>query len=414
MRIGIVGGGPSGLMCALKAAENPDHRVFLIEKNEKAGKKIYITGKGRCNVTNRCSEREFIANVVRNPKFLYSAIHRFSSQDTIAFFEENGVDLVTERGNRVFPASSRASDITRALVRLCEKNGVRFLYRESAESIEKTDGGFRIKTDRSEYDLDAVVIASGGKSYPLTGSTGDGYRFARSFGLDIVTPVPALVPLKIRESLPEKAREITLKNVRLKAIDKESGKVRTEEFGELLLQKNALGGPIALTISSRINRTEKTSLALELDLKPSLDEETLKRRIHRDLDKMKARKNATVFYLLRGLVPEGLIEWIARASSLDSRSAVSSVNEEGISRLVHSLKHYRWDYDGTDGFERAIVTSGGVSVGEIQPRTMESRKVPNLYFVGETLDVDAYTGGFNIQIALSTGFCAGLDLKEKA
>lgn len=166
MRIGIVGGGPSGLMCALKAAENPDHRVFLIEKNEKAGKKIYITGKGRCNVTNRCSEREFIANVVRNPKFLYSAIHRFSSQDTIAFFEENGVDLVTERGNRVFPASSRASDITRAMVRLCEKNGVRFFYRESAESIEKTDGGFRIKTDRSEYDLDAVVIASGGKSYP--------------------------------------------------------------------------------------------------------------------------------------------------------------------------------------------------------------------------------------------------------
>lgn len=414
MRICIIGGGPSGLMCALKAAENPKHRVFVIEKNEKAGKKIYITGKGRCNVTNCCSEREFIENVVTNAKFLYSAIHRFSSEDAMSFFEENGVRLVVERGNRVFPASYRASDITKALLKRCEMNGVRFFYREKAEKIEKTGGVFSVETDRTSYIADAVVIASGGKSYPLTGSTGDGYRFARAFGLEVVSPVPALVPLKIKGILPEKAREITLKNVNLKAIVKETGKILTEEFGELLLEKNALGGPIALTISSRINREKKTSLALELDFKPSLDEETLKKRIQRDIDAMKKRKNAMVFYLLRGLIPEGLIDLIARDSALDTRSEISSVEEEHISRLIRTLKHYRWDFDGTESFDRAIITSGGISVGEIRPRTMESKDISGLYFVGETLDVDAYTGGFNMQIALSTGYCAGTDLREKS
>lgn len=411
MKVLIVGAGPSGLMCALKASEK--NQVIIIEKNYKAGMKIYITGKGRCNVTNNCSENEFINNVVSNPKFMYSSINSFSCQDTMNFFTKSGVNLVTERGNRVFPYSYHASDITKALLNACLNNQVIINYSEKVISIKKEESGFKVLTDKRTYLVDSVVLATGGKSYPQTGSTGDGYQFARNFDIKVVKPLPGLVPLLIKDQIPRELFNFTFKNVGLTAFYKENHRVIRYEFGELMMGKNSLSGPISLTISSIINRLSPDSIALEMDLKPALDDEKLKARIEKDIEDLKKKPNSNAFILVRGLVPSGMILWILKRINVDSNLAIKYFNEKNVIDLVNVLKHFSFDYIGLDSFEHAIITNGGVDVKEINPKTMEVKKIPGLYIVGELIDVDAFTGGFNMQIAFSTGYSAGLDLLNK-
>ena len=401
----IVGGGPSGLMCGVKASRN--NEVIIIEKNEKVGKKIYITGKGRCNVTNNCSNQEFINNVVTNPKFLYSAINHFSCGDTMNFFEEKGVKLVTERGNRVFPYSYHASDITKALLNTCLDNNVKINYLENVIKIGKENDKFFVTTNKSTYLVDKVVVATGGMSYPQTGSTGDGYLFAKGFNIDIVNPTPGLVPLLVKDEFPKELYNFTFKNVKLSAFFKSSNRLIHSEFGELMTMKGSIGGPIALTMSSIINKINVNDILLELDLKPALNEEKLENRINNDIVELRKKANSNAYILLRGLVPSSLIPMVLKRIGVESSLLIKSFSHEIIVRLINVLKHFKLEYAGLDSFSRAIITSGGISVKEINPKTMEVKKIPGLFFVGEVLDVDAFTGGFNMQIALSSGACCG-------
>lgn len=401
----IVGGGPSGLMCGVKASRN--NEVIIIEKNEKVGKKIYITGKGRCNVTNNCSNQEFINNVVTNPKFLYSAINHFSCGDTMNFFEAKGVKLVTERGNRVFPYSYHASDITKALLNTCLDNNVKINYLENVIKIGKENDKFFVTTNKSTYLVDKVVVATGGMSYPQTGSTGDGYLFAKGFNIEIVNPTPGLVPLLVKDEFPKELYNFTFKNVKLSAFFKSSNRLIHSEFGELMTMKGSIGGPITLTMSSLINRINVNDILLELDLKPALTEEILENRINNDIVELRKKANSNAYILLRGLVPSSLIPVVLKRIGVESSLLIKSFSHEIIVRLINVLKHFKLEYAGLDSFSRAIITSGGISVKEINPKTMEVKKIPGLFFVGEVLDVDAFTGGFNMQIALSSGACCG-------
>ena len=407
----VIGGGPSGLMAAIQASQN--NEVILIEKNEKVGMKIYITGKGRCNVTNNCTKQEFISQVVNNSKFMYSAINLCSCQDVMNFFEERGVQLVTERGNRVFPYSYHASDITKALLNACLKNKVVVKYLETVLSIEKKEEGFLVKTNKNVYLVDKVVVATGGMSYPHTGSTGDGYQFAEDFGLKVKTPVQALVPLLVKDEFPRELYNFTFKNVQLSAFNHNNHKLIHQEFGELMTMKGSLGGPIALTISSLINRLVPCDVDLEIDFKPALDIETLQTRIETDIEDLRHKANANAYILVRRLVPVGLIPMILTRMGVDGNLRIKLFDQKCINKLIEQLKHFKLEYKGLESFSRAIVTSGGIDVKEIDPKTMESKKVPGLYFVGEVLDVDAFTGGFNMQIALSTGFSSGSALSKK-
>lgn len=411
MKVLIIGGGPAGLMCACKASET--HDVILIEKNEKVGKKIYITGKGRCNVTNNCPPQEFINNVVTNNKFLYSSINRFTPQDVMNFFESNGVTLVTERGNRVFPYSYKASDITKALVNKCLENKVQIKLEEEVKSVELKEGKYLVKTNKLIYIVDKLVIATGGLSYPNTGSTGDGYKFAKGLDIKVTNLLPALVPLLIKDNIPKELYNFTFKNVQLSAFNKQNKKIIKQEFGELMTMKNALAGPIALTISSLINHLNPQDVALEIDFKPAINEEKLDARIKRDIEDLKKRANSNAFILVRGLVPNGLIQMILQRSGVDSNLKIKQITQEHISSIIYQLKHFAIDYLGLDDYSRAIVTKGGIDVKELNPQTMEVKSYPGLYFVGEVIDVDAFTGGFNMQIALSTGYSAGKHISEQ-
>ena len=405
MKVLIIGGGPSGLMCACKASER--HEVVLIEKNEKVGKKIYITGKGRCNVTNNCSTQEFINNVVTNPKFLYSSINNFTPQNVIEFFESSGVTLVTERGNRVFPYSYHASDITKALVNNCIKNNVKINLNEEVLEVVKKDNKFIVKTNKKEYQVDKVVIATGGLAYPNTGSTGDGYKFAKKMDIKVINQVPALVPLLIGDELPRELYNFTFKNVQISAKNNKNNKFLAKEFGELMTMKGALGGPIALTVSSLINGYDYHDIDLELDFKPSLTKEMLDARIKRDIEELKKKANSNAFILVRGLAPNGLIQLILKRTNIDSNLKIKLITQEHIDKIIETLKSFKLKYLGLESFNKAIVTKGGIDVKELNPQTMEIKKISGLFFVGEVIDVDAFTGGFNMQIALSTGFACG-------
>lgn len=398
-------------MCACQASQN--HEVILIEKNEKVGKKIYITGKGRCNVTNNCTTQEFINNVVTNPKFLYSAINKCTPQDVMSFFEEQGVKLVTERGNRVFPYSYHASDITKALLDKCLQNKVVVKYLETVISVSKKEEGFLVKTNKNVYLVDKVVIATGGLSYPNTGSTGDGYEFANGFGIKVEKQVPGLVPLLIEETFPKELFNFTFKNVQLSAVNNQNNKLIKKEFGELLTMKNSLGGPIALTISSLINHIDYHNVNLEIDFKPALSEEMLDIRIKKDIEELKSKSSANAFILVRGLVPNGLIQLILKRTNIDGNLKVKFITQEQIENIIEELKHFKVKYKGLDSFTKAIITKGGINVKELNPQNMEVKSIPGLYFVGEVVDVDAFTGGFNMQIALSTGYIAGTDINSK-
>ena len=397
MKTAVVGAGPAGLIAAATAAAGSD--VTLFERNEKPGKKLYITGKGRCNVTNLCSPREFLEKVVRNPKFLYSAIYTFTPEDTVNLIETNGVKTKTERGNRVFPASDKASDVTKALVSNAMKAGVRFVY-EHVVSLSRKDGLFRLITSGAEYFFDKVILACGGVSYPSTGSNGDGFKLAESMGHTVTKLYPALVPVNFCEDV-KSLQGLSLKNVKVTVSD---GRKSESLFGEMLFTSRGASGPVVLSLSSLINRLDVKHVTFSIDLKPALDYDKLDKRVVSDFTKFKNKqfKNS-----LDEMLPKSLIPYIIDVSGINPDKPVNSVTKQEREKLVNLLKNLSFTVDSLGSIAEGIVTSGGVSVDEVNPKTMESKLVKGLYFAGEMLDVDALTGGFNIQIALSTGFAAG-------
>ncbi len=422
-RVIVVGGGPAGMMAAWAAAAK-GHKVMLLEKNEKLGKKLFITGKGRCNVTNACSAEEFFSKIVTNPKFLYSSFSQFTNQEVMDFFTHNGCPLKTERGNRVFPVSDKSSDILRTMERALSQAGVQiFLHTEVLELlIEKEDAqaksciGVKAKSQGKirEEKADAVIVAAGGCSYPSTGSTGDGWIFAESAGHTINSPVPALVPLLLKEEEAKELQGLSLKNIEIRVMQGKKEKYR--EFGEILFTHFGASGPVILSASSfaakeirrkkNKDKTEKDTafLTLLIDLKPALTAEQLDARILRDFEE---EKNKQFKNSLSRLLPAKLIPVMIRRSQIPPEKQVNEITREERRHLAQAIKEFSFTITGTRSFTEAIITQGGLSVKEINPSTMESKKAKHLYFAGEMLDTDAVTGGYNLQIAWSTGWTAG-------
>ena len=387
-------------MAAYSAAKNAND-VLLLEKNEKLGKKIYITGKGRCNLTNDCPPEDFLQSVVRGGKFLAGAIYSFPPERMMSLLEGLGLALKVERGNRVFPMSDHASDVTKTLERACRTAGVRIHLNEAVERLIIKDGAVSgVQTNAGTYDCDTAIVATGGVSYPATGSTGDGYRFASKAGHSLTTCVPSLVGLNLKANAVQQG--ISLKNVVLSA--RRGGKVIFSEMGELLFTHFGISGPLVLTLSAKINRLPIKEISLHLDLKPALDEKKLDARILRDFEE---RKNEDLKNVMRGLLPAGLVLPVLQAANVPSAKKANSVTREERTALVKTLKDFILMPESLRGFSEAVVTSGGVELKEVDPKTMESKIVKGLRFCGEVLDVDAFTGGFNLQIAFSTGFAAG-------
>lgn len=399
----IIGAGPAGLMAAYAAAER-GIPVTILEKNEKIGKKLFITGKGRCNITNDCDISDFFAQIVHNAKFLMSALYTFSNADLVALLEKNGLRTKVERGGRVFPASDKSNDVIRTLEKMVKSVGVRIRLHCAVKQIEKSEDGFAITTGGGEaVKCGALLIATGGKSYPLTGSTGDGYRFAQAFGHTLTPPRPALAPLEDMHHVCPKMQGLTLKNVKFSLFQNE--KRIYDEQGELLFTHFGLSGPVVLSASSFIDhKKEPLSLRAEIDLKPALSEDKLEARLIREFE---ANRNKQLKNVMTELLPGKLIYPFLRESGLDPEKPVNSITKHERAALVHALKHFSIAIAEPRPVEEGIVTAGGVCVREINPSTMESRIVKNLYFAGEVIDVDAKTGGFNLQIAFSTGFLAG-------
>ena len=398
----IVGGGPAGCIAAI-AASGRGAQVSLYEKNEKPGKKLYISGKGRCNLTNAADMDTVMAHVVTNPRFLYSAFSAFDNAAVMELMERAGCPLKVERGQRVFPVSDHSSDVIRALKLLMERGGVELHLNEEVRGLVIENGACRgVRVKDGVRHADRVIVATGALSYPSTGSTGDGYRFAENAGHSVTPPRPALVPLTLAEDCSDKMG-LSLKNVTASVYD--GKKCLFSEFGELLFTHFGVSGPLVLSASSYVTgMLPEKRLKLELDLKPALDEETLDRRILRDFEKNRGRqlKNS-----LGDLLPSGMIDTVIRASGVAPEQKVSRITREQRQDLVRALKHLDFTVTGTRGWNEAVVTQGGVDVREIFPATMESRLVKGLHFAGEVLDADALTGGFNLQIAWSTGWAAG-------
>ena len=399
----VVGGGAAGMVAAYTAATK-GNRVILLEKNEKLGKKLYITGKGRCNLTNNVPVAEFLNNVVNNSKFLYGALNAFSPEDTLTFFENNGCKLKTERGNRVFPVSDKSSDIIKTLQNALVSSGVDFRLNTEVLSIIARDGKvYGVKTDKGEIFCDSLIICTGGVSYPLTGSTGDGYKFAKNVGHTIVSPKPSLVGLELKgdEFLP--LQGLSLKNVAVSFIV--DGREVYHDFGEMLFTHFGLSGPMVLSASAHLRDNDFRDVKVSIDLKPALDRETLEKRILSDFAKY---INRDLGNALGDLLPQKMILPFLTLAGLDVRKKVNVLTKAERERMLDALKGFVIPISGFRPIEEAIVTSGGVDVKEIYPKTMMSRKIDRLFFAGEMIDVDAYTGGFNLQIAFSTGYLAGL------
>ena len=418
MRVVVVGGGPAGIMASISARDN-GHEVVLVEKNAKIGRKLYITGKGRCNVTNACDSREFIQNVVSNPKFMMSSIRAFDTTATQDFFENLGVSLKVERGNRVFPSSDKSADIIDGLLKALKSRDIDIRFEtELLDVIVKEGSVTSILTNKGKIECDHLVLATGGVSYHKTGSDGKGLNLARKIGHNVIKPVAGLNEILVKGAIDYKGNIIpindlllpeglSLKNVSLSVIHKDSGKEISYEFGEMLFTDEGLSGPIALTTSSRINRADFNSILVKIDLKPALDNVTLDKRILTDFS---AQSNRTYINSLGGLLPKSLIPYVVGVTRIPKEKVVNSITKEERSRLLKTLKELTFAVKGLADIDRAIITAGGVSTKEINPKTMKSTLIPNLSFAGEMIDVDAYTGGFNIQIALSTGFVAGSNI----
>ena len=399
----IIGAGPAGMLAAYAAASRGID-TLLVEKNEKIGKKLFLTGKGRCNITNDCDISDFFSQIVKNSKFLMSAFYTFTNADLIALLKKNGLETKVERGGRVFPVSDRSNDVIRTLEHMMKNAGAGLKLNCTVKKATKKGELFHIELDNGEaLDCKALMIATGGKSYPLTGSTGDGYRFAQEFGHTIVEPRPALIPLEDMHHICPKMQGLTLKNIGFSLYQDQ--KKRYEEQGELLFTHFGLSGPVVLSASSFINHTKQPlSLRAEIDLKPALTMDKLDARLVREFD---ANKNKQLKNVMDTLMPQKLIYPFLRENHLDAEKTVNSITKQERASLCHALKHFSISIADTRPIEEAIVTSGGIKVKEINPSTMESKLVENLYFAGEVVDVDGLTGGFNLQIAFSTGFLAG-------
>ena len=409
-KIIVVGGGAAGLIAAGRAGEN-GHEVHLYEKNNRLGKKIYITGKGRCNVTNAGDIDDFMDNIPGNPYFMYSAFYTLDSKATIEFFENLGVKTKVERGNRVFPVSDKAGDIVAALERYVKKNKVKLHLESCVKDIIAEDGvvkGIRLANGNEIYG-DAVIVATGGLSYPGTGSTGDGYRFAKEMGHTVTKLYPSLVPLRTKENWCERLMGLSLKNISI-VIKNNKGKTVYKDFGEMLFTHYGVSGPVILSASRHLLGKLDGGNTLSIDLKPALDEKKLDDRLLRDFEKYinKDFKNA-----LDDLLPQKLIPVIIELSNISPEKKVHDITKEERKNLCRLIKNLTVTITGTTGYNEAVVTSGGVNTDELNPATMESKIIKNLHFAGEVIDVDAYTGGFNLQIAFSTGYCAGMYALEE-
>ncbi len=404
--IAVIGGGAAGLMAAIRAAEK-GASVTLIEKNNDLGKKIRITGKGRCNLTNACPTEEIFENIPTNHNFLYSAIYSFTNYDVMSFFEECGVPLKEERGQRIFPESDKAADIVNALKKKLIELNIKIVHGRAIQLLTQDGEVTGVKTESTTYFCDSVIIATGGKSYPLTGSTGDGYVLAEKLGHTVKPVRPALVPVETVEST-SKLMGLSLKNISVTIRDK-NGKKRFSDFGEMLFTHFGLTGPVILSSSSHMGENPE-GVQVEIDLKPALDEQALDKRILRDFEKY---QNKNFENSLGDLLPNKMIDYIVERSGIDRYKKVNSITKEERRNLLLCLKHLSFTVKSYRPVAEAIVTSGGINVKEINASTMESKLVKGLYFAGEVIDVDAYTGGFNLQIAFSTGYLAGENAAEK-
>lgn len=405
----VVGGGAAGMFAAIAAAKN-GHQVTLYEKNEKLGKKIFITGKGRCNITNAADMEELFDAVVTNSKFLYSSFYGYTNQNVIDFFEDAGVPVKIGRGNRVFPISDHSSDVIRALEREMKKVGVKVCLNTEVKSVEAEKGKFNkvVLKDATTQTADACIVATGGLSYRSTGSTGDGFRFAENVGHKVTQCFPSLVPMETKEPWICELQGLSLRNVEAKILD--GKKELYKDFGEMLFTHFGVSGPLIISASSYVGKKfmdkngQKKELTLEIDLKPALTEEQLDQRVLRDFEENHNRqfKNA-----ITKLFPTKLIPVMLELGGIDPEKKVNSIEKEERKQFVHLIKHFRMTLTGLRDYPEAIITKGGVNVKEIDPGTMESKLVKGLYFAGEVLDLDALTGGFNLQIAWSTGYAAG-------
>ncbi len=413
MKVIVIGGGPAGMMAAI-AASIAGNEVILLEKNKSLGKKLLITGKGRCNITSSLTMEEFIKNTPGNGMFLHSAFHRFTNQDIIAFLKEQGLSVKEERGNRIFPVTNKAQDVLACFERKLKQLKVKIFYESPVTEI-LTDAENKIcgvKTKQVTLKADKVILATGGKSYPLTGSTGDGYELAKKLGHTITPIKPSLVPLETYETNYQEALQgLSLKNVAIKLVDSANNKEIYEDFGEMLFTHFGVSGPIILSGSAHLVRYQgieekfkQKQIKLKIDLKPGLNKEKLNDRILRDFEEF---KNKSLKNSLDKLLPQKLIPVIIASSQINPEKKVNSITKQERKKIIELLKSFEVTIRNFRKIEDAIITCGGIHIKEVNPKTMESKKVKGLYFAGEILDVDSYTGGFNLQIAYSTGYVAG-------
>jgi hypothetical protein len=403
----VIGGGPAGMMAAASAAFLHKN-ALLLEQNEKLGKKMYITGKGRCNVANDCPPDEFFQNVAHNPKFLMSSIYAMPPDTLVALLGEYGLRTKVERGRRVFPASDKSSDVIRCMARILDAAGVKVRLNTKVKEIKKKKDAFVVQTmDGSSLDARTVVIATGGVSYPQTGSTGDGYGFAQAFGHKVFAPHPALAPLLEDGNTCAELAGLTLKNVVFTLY--QNGKNIFSERGEMLFTHSGISGPLVLSASSAVNHERPADLGAKIDLKPALTQEKLDKRILRDFDRY---KNKQIKNALAELLPGSLVVPMLKISGICEEKEVNSVTKEEREKLCRTLKAFPVKIKGIAGFDEAIITRGGVDVRGVDPSTLQSKLIPGLFFAGEVMDVDALTGGYNMQIAFSTGWLAGAAASE--
>ena len=417
-KVVVIGGGPAGMMAAITAKENRND-VVLIEKNNQLGKKLLITGKGRCNITSSLDIEEFIKNTPGNGMFLYSAYQQYTNKDIIQFLKKQGLDVKEERGNRIFPVTDKSIDVLKCFTKRMKELNIDIIYNTKVTEIlvENIDGSTKVtgvKTEKKIWKADKVILATGGKSYPLTGSTGDGYLLAEKLGHHIVPIKPSLVPLESHNiSECKELQGLSLKNIQIKLIDKEKNKCIYEDFGEMLFTHFGVSGPTILSASAHLVRykninelLENKNIILKIDLKPALNDKKLNDRILRDFNETKNKqfKNS-----LDKLLPQKLIPIIIKRSKIDPNKKVNEITKKEREELIKTIKNFDLIIKKFRPIEDAIITSGGINIKEINPKTMESKKVQGLYFAGEIIDVDSYTGGFNLQIAYSTGYTAGVN-----
>ena len=403
----VIGGGPAGMMAAIAAGQS-GKRVLLLEKNEKLGKKLFITGKGRCNITNACDLEDFPKNIVRNPKFLFSAFYSLTNDMLVSMLNENGLPTKVERGGRVFPVSDKSNDVIRCLTSLLHKANVAIRLNSAVKELKSSSNGFLVRTEKESFLANKVILASGGASYPVTGSTGDGYCFAQAFHHEIIPPAASLVPLVEKGDFCSQVQGLSLKNVTFTLY--QNNKKLFGDLGEMLFTHFGLSGPLVLSASAYLNSRETQNVCGVIDFKPALSNEKLDARLLRDFD---VNKNKQLKNVASGLLPAKLVLPFLHKIGLDPALPIHSITKTQREKLIHGLKAFEIPIAGVRGMDEAIITRGGVKTAQVNPSTMESRLMPGLYFAGELLDVDALTGGFNLQIAFSTGFLAGLSAAEQ-